>query len=215
MAKYYYLPVIGASMIIIVFLIGMSIFKKLTNEMKVFVVLMGLAAITEVTILYVLFRGKSIQWPQNIYLPLQYALLSYIISTWQKSLFARKLILISIPIYILISTYSIFQYYHFYNFDNFSVSLSNVLFAIMSSYTLYIIQKSELDGILNNYRFWMLSGFLIYSAGNLTYFALNDLVFKHYVFAFYALFLFWNIIAYILYIIGMIRQYRERKLCGA
>ena len=214
MTAYYYLPILVVSTNIIVFFIGVFVFRKLTAEMKMFVVLLGLGAITEGAILILLFFGKIIQWPHNIYAPVQYALYSYILSHWQKSLLAKKLILLSIPIYIMISIYSTFKYYHFYQMDSFSISLSFVLYAIISSYTLYIMQMEDAGGIFSEYKFWILSGILLYSAGGLTYFALNDLIAKHYVLILYIMHVIWYIITYVVYSVGILRQFRERKLCG-
>ncbi|MEE8418428.1 MAG: hypothetical protein V3S06_07175, partial [candidate division Zixibacteria bacterium] len=57
----------------------------------------------------------------------------------------------------------------------FTTCLSCILYAVISSYTLYQLQKDDSGSLYKDYRFWVSSALLLYSAGSLSFFAFTKL----------------------------------------
>jgi hypothetical protein len=69
--------------------------------------------------------------------------------------------------------------------------------------------NEDLGKILKNHIFWVSTGLLIFSTGDLGYFAFYPLVTEHYLIAIYAIHAILNIIVHIFYAIGIICQGRK------
>jgi hypothetical protein len=134
-----------------------------------FSLLIGLS-LKEVSI----FFGSNI-WVFHLITLIEYVMLSYMFSFWQRVPAIRRTILGSIPVFALIWLFAKLSIENFSHLDNYTMVLSSVLLTGISSYTLLsLLGEETIPALSRTPQFWVATGVLIYYAGNLFMFALPE-----------------------------------------
>lgn len=155
--------------------IGTYGYRRLKFEMKLLLALMVITIAVEGFAFYLAFDQRNQNWVHHIYLPVEYGLIGLIFSRWQKTTFNKNVILFSIPLFVIACVMSVIVFRNLDQLNVFTTSLSCILYAVISSYTLYQLQKDDSGSLYRDYRFWVSSALLLYSAGSLSFFAFMKL----------------------------------------
>lgn len=150
--------------------IGAYGYRRLKFEMKLLLALMVITIAVEGFTFYLAIDGRNTNWVHHIYLPIEYSLIGFIFSRWQKMTFDKNVILFSIPLFVIACVMSVIVFDNLDQLNVFTTSLSCILYAAISSYTLYHLLKDDSGSLSTDYRFWVSSALLLYSAGALSFF---------------------------------------------
>ncbi len=195
-----YAVTISASLPVIA---GVVHFRRLRFDIKLLLILFAVVLITDSISLYCAARGIGMNWLHHIYSPLEYAIFGVVISTWQVRRFEKKAILFSIVAFALLCAWDIFGVGDWEHTNDFTASVSCGLFVGMTSYTLVGIERRHAGPIYRDYRFWMLIGLMVYSAGNIAFFAFFRHIVSYYLWAGHNAL---NIMANVCYTVGILCQ---------
>lgn len=152
---------------------GIYSFRKLNSELKILVAFFALVVLVEAYCFYQTYNSGNTMWVFRFYTPVEYSFLVLVFSFWQKRAFLRKMLLYSIPLFVMICVGSELFLATSNNFDNFTASLESILLVAISSFTLLGINLEDGGNILGDPRFWVGTAVLIYFAGNLMIFSLS------------------------------------------
>ncbi len=152
---------------------GLYIFRKLKLEMRILSLFFVLLVLVEAYCFYQAYNYGNTMWVFRFYTPAEYSFLVLVFSFWQKRAFLRRMLLYSIPLFVLIFLGSESFLATSNNFDNFTASLESVLLVAISAFTLLGINQEDKGNILGDPRFWVGTAVLIYFAGNLMIFGLS------------------------------------------
>jgi hypothetical protein len=184
--------------------IGAYGYRQLKSEMKLLLALMMITLAVEGFSLYLALNQRNTNWIHHIYLPVEYALIGLIFSQWQKTTFDKNVILFSIPLFVIACIMSVILFQNLGQLNVFTTSLSCILYAVISSYTLYQLQKDDSGSLVKDCRFWVSSALLLYSAGALSFFAFTKF-FPGIWYAHVGI----NIVVYITFAVGFICHIRH------
>lgn len=184
--------------------IGAYGYRRLKFEMKLLLALMVITLVVEGFTFYMAKDGRNTNWVHHIYLPVEYGLIGIIFSRWQKTIFNRNVILFSIPLFVIACLMSVIVFNNLDQLNVFTTCLSCILYAVISSYTLYQLQKDDSGSLYKDCRFWVSSALLLYSAGALSFFAFTKL-FPNIWYAHVAV----NIVVYLTYGVGFLCHIRR------
>ncbi len=150
--------------------IGAYGYRRLNFEMKLLLALMVITLAVDGLALYLAYDVGNNNWVHHIYLPIEYGLIGFIFSRWQKMTFDKNVILFSIPLFVIACVMSVIVFNNLDQLNVLTTSLSCILYAAISSYTLFHLLKDDAGSISSDYRFWVSSALLLYSAGALSFF---------------------------------------------
>ena len=184
--------------------IGTYGYRQLKFEMKLLLALMVITLAVESFTFYLAIDQRNTNWVHHIYLPVEYGLIGLIFSRWQKTTFNKNVILFSIPLFVIACVMSVIVFRNLDQLNVFTTSLSCILYAVISSYTLYQLQKDDFGSLYKDYRFWVSSALLLYSAGALSFFAFTKL-FPNIWYTHIAV----NIVVYITFAVGFLCHIRR------
>ncbi|OGC89551.1 MAG: hypothetical protein A2W25_14390 [candidate division Zixibacteria bacterium RBG_16_53_22] len=184
---------------------GFAFYRRARLDTKILLALFILILAIDFYYLYCAWRQSSANWIHHFYLPVEYAALGIVISTWQARLIEKKVILSSVVLFTLLCAWYIIGVQDWTSSSDFTASVACALFVGMASYTLIGIERRQAGALLKDYRFWFLIGLLIYSSGNLAYFAFFRRFVSYYLWAGHNLL---NIVANVCYTVGFVCQAR-------
>jgi hypothetical protein len=150
--------------------IGAYGYRQLKFEMKLLLALMVITLAVEGFTFYLAIDQRNTNWIHHIYLPVEYGLIGVIFSRWQNTTFNKNVILFSIPLFVMTCVMSVIVFNNLDQLNVFTTSLSCILYAVISSFTLYQLQKDDSGSLYKDCRFWVSSALLLYSAGSLLFF---------------------------------------------
>jgi len=178
--------------------------------MKLLLLLIAAIGITEsITFYFSQILRRDYHWVHHIYLPIEYTVLTIIFSSWIKNLLYTKLLRFSIPFFWAFSIFNSFLLQNLNELNSYPITLSLIIYTVMSLYILFQIMSEDTGHIIKNHIFWISSGLLIFSAGDLAYFAFYSLIKAHYLIAIWAIHTIFNIVMHIFYSVGFICQGRR------
>jgi len=189
---------------------GIKYFSRLDRQMRLLVFLMMVVGITEASTFYLSeILGRGYHWVHHIYFPIEYTIFALIFSKWIKKYLYSKLTLYSIPIIVIFAAFNSLFLQSINQLNSYAITLGLICYTVITLFVLYQIMTEDLGRILKNNKFWVSTGLLIFSAGDLAYFAFYPLVNEHYLIAIWAIHAIFNIIVHIFYAIGIICQGRK------
>lgn len=171
--------------------------------MKVFLGLIGFTLLTEIVVEILIHKcGTCLHIPHHIYTPVEYCFYAWIFSTWLPGPVLRKLLRISMPIFILFAfLYSAF-FIDMHSLNVLTGSVASIIYVMLSAYVLLGLFSEREKSVLKLFRFWVSAPLLIYSAGTIVYFALHELVVADYLMQIWLIHAILNIASYCGYAVG-------------
>ena len=149
--------------------------RKLDQGMRYFAILLLLALLSESTafILGGYFK-KDNRIVYDIFTAVEYAFFILVFSSWHGKNTFRTAMLVSIPVFLTVWITAKLFVGVSGEFDSIFLSLVSVVFVFISVVTLVKEMRDSEVLLVDNPRFWVSSGVLVYFAGNLFVFALIE-----------------------------------------
>ena len=200
---------------LIPFASGLYVLRSLSNEMKILLVYFGLALITESINSYSALHNIKNLWLFHFFTIVEYGLLAWVFSSWQRSVMLRRVLRMSIPLFSLMGLISAINKLGEFNASMRSVE--SLILVAASAYTLFELSQASLSSLFKEPRFWVGSAALVYFAGSLVMFALSNPVLRsgiehaRTVFAIYSIL---NAIASLIFAGGFICQFQAQRSGG-
>jgi hypothetical protein len=212
MGSLYPLYIASVFSVIIPFSAGISTIKRQKSDLRLLLVLFGFATIVELYTFHQALHHLPLHWVHHIYAPVEYAFYAWIFSLWHEDRVFKKAIRLSIVVFMAICILDIANLKGLNGLNGFTASVACLFYVAMSAYTIFRIMKGDEGAISKDFRFWIASALLIYSAGSLIYFAFSSYVFSVTIWSIHSAL---NIVANVLYGMGFLCQYRHPVLSGA
>jgi hypothetical protein len=152
-------------------IVGLKTWQKNIPGMKLLMAVFIITLLVDGYAFYQNARGADFEWSRYLFTPLEYALLAYIFSRWQKPEFLGRIIRFSIPLFLIICLLNALAKDTLKTTNNFTASVACVLYIVISMITIAAFARNGLGRILKEPRIWVSFALLLYSAGSLTYFA--------------------------------------------
>ena len=106
---------------------------------------------------------RSTHWVYNLFMPLEYGSYGYYYSKILKTKSIRKLVtifMIGYPLAGLVSTFTIFKFYHWNSYEAIAGSVFTVVFAVTYYYELFV--SDEDFNLRTKSEFWIATGMIIF-----------------------------------------------------
>lgn len=198
----------SAFFVLIPLLIGIFLFRRLGTDLRLLILLFLIVAMVEGYTFYLVEKHMNAYWIYHLYTPIEYSLLATIFSFWQKKAWIRRILRISIPIFVLICIWDYLVFRNLNDLNYFTASFAFALYVGITSFTLLYLQTENPQSIIRDCRFWISAGLLIYSAGGLAYFSFHKTIVSELLVGIWVIHSILNITSYILYSVGILCQAR-------
>jgi hypothetical protein len=175
-------------------------YRRIKIEMRLLISLFILAVVVDTYSIYQATNGISNTWLLHIYTPIEYGILVMVFSFWQKNALAKKILRLSIPVFVVIFMANKLLLENFHYFDHITSSIEGIALIAISAFTLIYLPWQNPVPIHRSPRFWVASAVIIYFSGTILTFSLS------------ALFVIWyiptvlNLVANIVYTGGFLCQ---------
>lgn len=154
---------------------GIRCRRLLESEMRLFLLFVLIAAVTESTASVLSHLNVVNWWMLNVYTILEYVLVIWVLSHWQRERMKTAL-QVSIVVFGIVWIVSKFTIEDFHSPDTYTQTISSTLVLAASTISLLRLTPPNGSTMLRDIRFWVTGGLLLYSAGNLTAALLLDKV---------------------------------------
>jgi hypothetical protein len=203
------LHVISSFSAIIPLSAGVGRYSRLRPEARLLLILFGLTVIVEAYGFYCGQTKQNVYWFYHIYTPLEYGFLMVVFSFWQKNAALARALRLSIVVFTIVCIVNALIPNNLTKMNSFTISLSCIVYALVSAITLISLKKSDCGNISSDIRFWVSSGLLVYSSGGLGYFVFFPLIAQSHMVAVWSVYSVINILAYVLFGIGFLCQCQQ------
>jgi hypothetical protein len=194
---------------------GLVLFRRLDADLRLFLLLFAIAAAVEGYTFYQVMHTRNAYWVYHIYMPIEYVVIAIVLSSWQQNYMARRLIRLSIPLFVVLCLWDILGGGDLNDLNALTASIAYTLYVGMSAYTLVNLDYQNIRSTLSDYRFWIGTALLVYSAGGLAYFSFHDTIVADYLIQIWIIHGVLNILAYLMYSVGFVCQVRSWNRAGA
>jgi hypothetical protein len=160
----------------ITFLCGLYYWRKLSRELTILLFYVGLSCLSDFLQMFLGIHHIQNIWISHFYIPLQYAALAAIFSSWQTVPLVRKLLLASIPLIVALACVSIWIGGSLSRFDTYSNSLSGLFILMAAVYTLFELNLGSTESITGKPAFWVCLGAIVYFGATLFLYCLANSV---------------------------------------
>ncbi len=194
---------------------GLLLFRRLNPDLRLLLLLTAIAAMVEGYTFYLAMNSRNPYWVHHIYMPIEYAIFAIVLSSWQRNNRAKKLFRLSIPPFVILCLWDIFGGGNLKDLNALTASIAYTLYVGMSAYTLVNLDYENIRSTLSDYRIWIGTGLLVYSAGGLAYFSFHETIVANYLIQIWVIHGVLNILSYLMYSVGFIHQARLWNRAGA
>lgn len=210
----FFLLIVSICSVLIPLITGLILYSKLSPILKLLIFLFFIIAAVEGYTFYLSMNDRNPYWVYHIYMPIEYTIIAAIFSSWQRKPWARKIIRLSILLFVILCFWDISGGGDLNDLNAFTASVAYSLYVGISAYTLVNLNHGSVQSLTYDCRFWIGTALLIYSAGALAYFSFHDMIVANYLIGIWAVHLILNIIAYMLYSVGIICEARVWNRVG-
>ena len=174
---------------------------RLKTEMALLLCLLTLMLNFELYSLSLYLNGKNPYWLQHVYSPIEYIFVIVIFSFWIDNARFRKMLFISIPVFILLAVVTVMTFESLDISNGFMASISCIAYIVVSLLVIHNIFTTKNGLVYKNYKFWVSAGFLLYSSGSILYFSFYDFLASYHLWLFHNI---CNVLANIIFTIGFL-----------
>ena len=151
-------------------------FRDLGKDLKLYTIFFGVSVVFDQIINYLAEHGQNSWLFGNIFHLIEYIMIIYVFSHWQKNIRLQRVLHWSIPVYTIFWIWvKIFGIEYMDKFPHYTRSVAAIIIAILAIYTLIKLEENE-SYIYKHYQFWICVGALLYFSGNIVLFSLSDIV---------------------------------------
>jgi hypothetical protein len=190
-------------------------FRRLNFEMKLLGYFFILSAFVDVTLLITASFHANNLWLLNIFMLIEAAVYLFICARWLHSEKLFRSVMVLFVLYFLFWIYTTFVSGSFTEFNDKEKTLKGILLVLISGYLLIRISQEETIYLTRDYRFWVLSGILLYFLIGVIVFTTANYVLENHVKAMYyswSIHSVINIISNLLFAYGFLCYYRKMSL---
>jgi len=155
---------------------GLYKWKYLKKEYLLFFIYVIISGVSDVTTYITARYGINNIFLFPIYSIIEYCLLVFIFEKWIKWKGFKPIIRGSIVLYVVFCGLSLIIFDAFTASIQVIRSVSSVIFIFLAAATLFDLMKVNIVNILKESRFWIITGIMIYFAGNSVLFLLSGII---------------------------------------
>ncbi len=163
------------SQLVVVIAAGL-VYRRLGGEMRMLAVYFVIALIITAIQMVLALRGMNNLWTGQVFSPIEFIMLMYVFYRWNRNSSLGKIMLISIPTYIVAWLIGIVllgnDIYAYLN------PIGSASFVLASSFTLLTLDRDEISPVLGMPSFWVSSAASIYFGGTIVLYSLNTALLK-------------------------------------
>lgn len=194
---------------------GLLLFRRLNADLRLLLLLFAIATVVEGYAFYQVMNTRNAYWLYHIYMPVEYVVIVTVFSSWQQKDLAKRLFRLSIPFFAVLCLWDILGGGDLNDLNALTASIAYMLYVGISAYTLVNLDYQNIRSTLSDYRFWIGTALLVYSAGGLAYFSFHDTIVADYLIQIWIIHGVLNILAYLMYSVGFVCQGRSWNRAGA
>lgn len=116
----------------------------------------------ELYVQYLIKKRVDFTYLYHLFIAIEYPLICWFLSDAIRSSSVKKILLLTIPLYLVISLSLSVLHYHFTGFPSLNIELEGIMQSILCTYILFNLEVYEDVSILRNQYFWICSGILIF-----------------------------------------------------
>ncbi|HLF35204.1 MAG TPA: hypothetical protein VI583_13260 [Cyclobacteriaceae bacterium] len=179
------IAIITAGSVLLPVLLSLLNYKSKPGYLKILGLLVLTSGLSDLlSINFVRFNNEI----NNIYIIVQFFILGSIFYLCFHHVRIKRLLLLSIFLYLIFSVINIFFIEGFTNRNTNLRTVSGITFIIISVYYFnYLLQNQPVDNIVRYPMFWINSAVLIYFSGNIFLYAANNIMSFEKIYLFYYL----------------------------
>jgi hypothetical protein len=156
----------------VVAVLGGFYYKSLPNPLKLLTWLLGIIFLESIASFILALLNIHNLWLSHVNTIIEFVLLVAIYFLWMKSRYVRSLMFICLIAFCVIWIISKFTFESFSQVDGWTTAISKIFQIVFSAFMLVEVIKEDEIIWMNDQRFWVAAGVIIYSAGSLFMFAL-------------------------------------------
>ena len=185
---------------------GIACYRYLSKAARILVLYYILVVIVELFSRFIMRSGHTNIWLYHFFDPFEYLAIALAFSYWIANQKLKKALRYSIPGFIIISIANSIRMPDIYHYSYDALSVAYVVYALISSYTIYEIIIGERGVVTSNPVFWLAASLLMMSVNNELWYALHDTWVKtEYYLLIFNLHNIFNIISFVFSTFGIIR----------
>jgi hypothetical protein len=119
------------------------------------------------------YKSVNNLWTAQFFCPIQFALLMYVFYAWNRQSGAGKIILYSIPVFVVGWCLSAFWISNPADTLTYADPISAVAFILIASYTVLTIDREESPSVTDLPEFWVSAATIIFFGGTLVFSSLQ------------------------------------------
>jgi hypothetical protein len=154
------------TLMFIAFLLSVYTWKKFDRKVIYIVIVLLLALIAEFIVIILKKQKIPYVFIYHFYIPVEYTLFSLFFRTKTVNKKIDRLILYSIPLYLVTSIILSFFFYHFKEYPSLNFNIEGFLIIIWSVWLLNSFDEFEETSIFMKPALWLCMGLIVFYAGN-------------------------------------------------
>ncbi len=174
------LTVLSSCSIFIPLLFGILWYSKIVKDLRIVVIFLGFEAFFQISSATMVLMGYKNLWTIHFYTIIEYIFLIAIFSQWQKILFIRRLMFVTIPIIITIAIYELFLLENLNMFNIYSKPISSIFMFCILGLTLFELNKESNVPLLRNPRFWIIPPLTVTVIITISVFTVGNYLLRHF-----------------------------------
>lgn len=147
--------------------------------MRILLLLLIVGFATDFFSIWPYLGSRLVPWLSQAYILFEYALVMFIIYSWQESQRMKVLFKTILGLYIIFWICAKFTFEPFNELDSVTAIISRVILTLSAGYTLFVVIGNRLQPLLRQQRFWVLLSFVLFYAGTLLPFAVQGILYSH------------------------------------
>jgi hypothetical protein len=156
-------------LILISFILALMAFLKGHKHFLQLTILLGITSVEELISLYLIAKEIDFTWLYHVYNIIEYSLLCLFFLHYIKNKVIKKLISVSIPVFICISVSISFFTYKFEGFPGLNINIEGLLLSVVCVYMLLNIEVEDNQSIFKKHIFWICSGIFVFFGSTFFY----------------------------------------------
>jgi hypothetical protein len=159
---------------VVVCIIGLVRYRKARKDTRLLALWFALSVFTSILEYYFAVHRLNNLWINHIFTPVEYALLAWIFSLWQKDPRGQFALRLSAILFAALCLTSILFLDNVRMFNNLTRPVEGVLLVCFSGLTLRDLSRKYIESLTSQPEFWISSATLIYFSGLVVLYCLSN-----------------------------------------
>ncbi len=155
---------VGYGTAIVLALIGLSRYRKLSHELRFFAIYLLVDVLVTTVQFYAASLHKNNLWTVHLYLPLQYGFTVWTLSYFLRADSIRNVVRFSIPVFTVVWLVVLLTLESLTTYSTFNKPFATALMILVSMITMYSINRDTTLSMRYHPGFWISTASLLYFA---------------------------------------------------